>query len=96
MPEDNTFPEGTPDPGPTGKIDLAKYRTDDLAERFVDLVSVPKAFRRIAKTASVGALLAVVACALIPPKRPTRLDDEQRAAALIGKSLRRTTSSSAP
>jgi len=65
MSENDALPEGTQEPDPAAKIDLAKYRTDDLAERLVDLISVPKTFRRIAKATSFGALLAVVACYLI-------------------------------
>lgn len=57
--------EDSQEPDPTAKIDLAKYRTDDLAERLVDLISVPKTFRRIVKATSFGALMAVVACYLI-------------------------------
>ena len=65
MPENDVLPEGAPEPGGSGTIDLAKYRSGDLADRVVDLVGVPKAFRRIAKTAALGALLSVVACCLI-------------------------------
>ncbi|MFC1597580.1 hypothetical protein ACFL5Q_06555 [Planctomycetota bacterium] len=61
----DTLPEDAHEPDPTGKIDLAKYRTGDLAEQLIDLISVPKAFRRIAKATSFGAFLSVVACCLI-------------------------------
>ncbi len=54
----------TPPPVSVGTIDLAKYRTADLAERLTELISVPQAFRKILTTTCILAVLSTVACYL--------------------------------
>lgn len=47
------------------QFDLSKYRTDELVDQLVELVSVPGAVRKVVATAALVGVLAVVACGLI-------------------------------
>ncbi len=44
-------------PAQIGKIDLARYRTGDLAERLAEWISVPGALRKILTTAFILAVV---------------------------------------
>ncbi len=62
MSENQQRLDRSPDQEPqVPKIDLAKYRTADLVDRLTDLISVPEALNKIAKTAPVAAVFVVVA-----------------------------------
>jgi len=49
----------------TAKLDLAQYRTGDLVERLTELISVPKALRKVIATTLLFSSLCVFACFLI-------------------------------
>ena len=65
MPDNDALPAGTHEPAEIEKIDLAKYRTSDLAEQLTELLSVPAAFSRILKTAFLIAVLSIIACYIV-------------------------------
>ena len=55
----------TSDSPPLAKLDLTKYRTDDLAGQLAELISVPEALLKVLKATALVAALAVAACFLI-------------------------------
>lgn len=65
MVDDEGLTTGTHDEPKDAGIDLARYRTGDLAERLTELLSVPEAFRKVAMTMLLLLLLSLGVCYLI-------------------------------
>ncbi|WP_145247117.1 hypothetical protein [Aeoliella mucimassa] len=50
---------------PLAEIDFSRYRTEDLVDQLVELISVPGAIRKVLKTIGWVLLLATIACGLM-------------------------------